>query len=177
MIGTLARAVAAALAILALAACTATQQGIQASADANILSYTVGKPYAEIAGQNSMSMGGLMGREKAYGELIQSSQLPNGDTLYRHGQAHAAQTTSTDFLFMGGDSTRFDYRLFYFRVGADGVIKDYANGVVSAQQIECVDYIGGIFQNCSDTVLLSSDMAQMDAVVRTSAGMPLSAWN
>jgi hypothetical protein len=163
--------------VLVLGACTAAQQSLQASADANILNYTLGKPYAQIAAQNTTSFEGMMGREKAYGNLIHRSQLPNGDTLYRHGQAYAAQTNSTDFLFMGGNSTRYDYRLFYFRVGADGVIKDYANGVVSAQQIECVNYIGGIFQNCTDTALLSSDVSQMDAQVRTSASMPLSAWN
>lgn len=171
------RGALAGLALLALGACTAAQQSIQASADANILRFTVDKPYAQIAAQNTTSFEGLMGREKAYGDLIHSSQLANGDTLYRHGQAYAAQTTSTDFLFMGGGSTRYDYRLFYFRVGADGVIRDYANGVVSGQQIECVEYIGGIFRNCTDTALLSTDISQMDAQVRTSAGMPLSAWN
>ncbi|WP_196257805.1 hypothetical protein [Pelagibacterium limicola] len=165
------------LALLALGACTATQQSLQAAADSNILNYTVGKPYAQIAAQNTTSFEGMMGREKAYGNLIHLSQLSNGDRLYRHGQAYAAHSTSTDFLLMGGGSTRYDYRLFYFRVGQDGVIKDYANGVVTAQQVECVNYVGGIFQSCTDTAMLSSDISQMDAQVRTSAGMPLSAWD
>lgn len=166
------------LAAASVTACsTAQQQRIQASFDQNILDYTVGRPYAEIAQREAMTQAALFGTDRAYGDFVGSSPLAGGDTLYRHIEVSEAATTSSDFAgLVGGDRTRFDYRLFYFRVGADGVIKDYANGVVSGQSIGCSYYVGGIFQNCSNQQMASNDLAQMDAAVTTSAGGALASW-
>lgn len=170
--------VLAGLAVASLAACSAgQQQRIQASFDRNILDYTLGKPYTEIAQREAMTQEALFGTDYAYGNPFGASPLPGGDTLQRHVEVSAAMQTNTDIAgLFGSDGTRFDYRLFYFRVGPDGVIKDYANGVVSGQLIRCSYYIGGIFENCGNAELASTDMAQMDAAVTTSAGAPLSSW-
>lgn len=168
----------AALLCAALAACsTASQQRLQARFDRNVLDNTVGKSYADIARKEAWTQAALFGTDHAYGDVFGATQLPGGDTLYRHMERSEAFRSGTDVggLLTSG-TTRFDYRLFYFRVGPDGVIKDTANGVVSGDSIKCVSYIGGIFNKCGNAQLASTDADQMDAAVTTSAGLPLSSW-
>lgn len=173
-----ARILVAAVIGAALAACSAAQQQrIQAGFDQNILDYTVGRDYATIAAREAMTQQALFGDDRAYGDFFGASQLSGGDTLYRHLERSEAATSSSDVLgLVGGDSARIDYRLFYFRVGPDGVIKDYANGVVSGELVRCSYYLGGVFQNCGNTEIASADIAQMDAAVTTSSGQPLASW-
>lgn len=159
-----------------LTACSATQQNIQSAADRNVLNFTVGKEYAKIAATNATTTEGLFGREKAYGDRIGQSQLSNGDIVYKHAARNEASESSVNLGLFGGSEKIIDYRLMYFRVGSDGLIKDYANGVVSGEKINCVNYIGGLFQNCDNAQQLSTDIAQMDAAVLTSQSLPLSSW-
>lgn len=163
----------------ALAGCgvTGVQQRLQASADRNILDNTVGQPYADVAAREAWTTEALFGNDKAYGDFFASTELPGGDTVYRHLERSEAFNSSTNVAgLFGSGTTRFDYRLFYFRVGPDGIVKDTANGVVSGEQIKCVSYVGGIFERCGNAELASADMTQMDAMVATSAGLPLSSW-
>ena len=161
-----------------LAACSATdQQSIQQSADQNVLAATVGRPYAEVAATQAMTTEGLFGQDKAYGVLVSQSRLDNGDTVYKHLERTVASQSTTDFFGITGNvEQRIDYRLFYFRVGTDGIIKDFANGVVTGENVNCVTYISGLINNCGDAQVMSSDVAVWDAAVITSSGQPLSSW-
>jgi hypothetical protein len=163
-----------AIAFTALAGCSTTQQNIQAGFDKNVLNYTVGKPYAEVAATRAMD--DLLLQNRAYGKLFYKSQFANGDTLYRHAKPVEASSSGIDLGVFGSQSKQYNYSLFYFRVGADGKIIDFANGVLPGKEIKCLNYLGGIFQNCQDASLLTNDIAALDAAVKTSAGGPLSSW-
>ena len=170
------RIVVVALAVMVLAACSSTtQRNIQAGFDSNVLSYTVGKPYAEIAATKAMD--DLLLQNKAYGEMVSRSQLASGDVLYRHAKPVEASSSGFDLGVFGSEKKQYNYSLFYFRVDQTGTITDYANGVVPGKEISCLNYLGGIFQNCDDARMLSSDIAALDASVRTSTSQPLSSWN
>lgn len=169
------RILAVVFGLIALAACSSTQRNIQAGFDSNVLSYTVGKSYAEVAATKAMD--DLLLQNKAYGEVVSTSQLPGGDTLYRHAKPVEASSSGFDLGVFGGQSKQYNYSLFYFRVDASGKITDYANGVVPGKDVSCLNYLGGIIQNCDNAQLLSNDIAALDASVRTSSGQPVSSWN
>ena len=170
------KVLAAALLALLLAACSSTtQRNIQAGFDSNVLSYTVGKSYAEVAATKAMD--DLLLQNKAYGEMVSRSQLSGGDMLYRHAKPVEASSSGFDLGVFGGQNKQYNYSLFYFRVDAKGVITDYANGVVPGKEVKCLNYLGGIFQNCDDAQLLTNDIAALDASVKTSTGQPVSSWN
>jgi hypothetical protein len=169
------RGFAALLLLAALTGCMETQQRLQTAADHNVLSYTIGKSYAEVASQKALD--DLLLRNKAYGEMISQTALPDGDMLYRH--AKPVEAVQSDFNvggLIGRSKTRYNYSLFYFRVGSDGLIKDYANGVLPGSDVSCMTYLGDIFRNCEDAQLLSNDIARLDAAVRTSSGQTLASW-
>lgn len=169
------RGFAAFFLLAALAGCMETQQRIQTAADSNVLGYTIGKPYAEVAAQKSLD--DLLLRNKAYGEVLSQAPLPGGDMLYRHAKpVEAGESGFNVGGLVGSSNKRFNYSLFYFRVGPDGVIKDYANGVLPGSEVSCMSYLGDIFRNCEDTQLLSDDLARLDGAVTTSSGQPLASW-
>lgn len=168
------RGLVVALALVFAAGCSSTQQNLQAGFDKNVLSYTVGKPYAEIAATKAMD--DLLLQNRAYGNLVSQTTLANGDALYRHIRPFESQSSGFDLGLMGGSQKQYTYSLFYFRVGPDGRIADYANGVLPGKEIKCMNYLGGIFQNCSDASLLGNDIAALDAAVKTSTGQPVASW-
>ena len=169
------RAFAATLVALALLGCSTTQD-LQKAADRNVLSYTVGKPYEQIAATRATTPEAIFQDIKAYGRLIGQSQLAGGDTVYKHIQSRETSRSGVDLGLLGSSTSNTDYALLYFRVGPDGVIRDYANGVVPGESVSCVEYIGGLFTNCDNAQQLTRDIAQMDAAVLTSSGQPLSSW-
>jgi hypothetical protein len=167
----------AAFAALALSACSSTQAQIQTAADRNWLGYAVGKPYASVAAEKKMTMEGLFQDDRAAGELLAASDLAGGDRLYRHVDRYQSSTASSSFggLF-GTDSATYSYRLLYFRVSPDGVIRDYANGFVGGETSSCVGWIGGIFKKCEDEAALRQTVQSYDSFVKTSGGQPLTSW-
>ena len=174
---TLSRLMALGTAAALLAACSSAQGDIQQMADHNYLSYMVGKPYASIAAEKKLTVDGLMYGDRAAGELISTSDLPGGDTLYRHVDRYQSGTmTSSVAGIYGKDSATYSYRLLYFRVSPDGLVRDTANGFVPGETQTCVGWIGGIFQKCNNELELRNTVAGFDAVVKTSAGQPLASW-
>ncbi len=137
----------------------------------------VGKPYAGIAGQKKLTMEGLMYDDRAAGELVSASDLPGGDKLYRHVDRYQSGTmTSNAAGIYSKDSATYSYRLLYFRVSPDGVVRDYANGFVPGETQSCVGWIGGIFTKCKNELELRQTVDGFDAVVKTSQGQPLASW-
>lgn len=162
---------------LTLSACSASQQqSIQTSVDRNVLSYTLGKQYAQIAKSQKMTGGGLLNNDPTYGKLVSKQKLASGDTIYKHVDNNEASSSSVGIGIIGKTDKRIDLRLLYFRVGKDGIIKDHANGTVTGGNVSCIDWIGGLVQDCGNDQLIAKDVAQMDLVVRTSTGGPLSSW-
>ncbi len=177
MLDTWARRALAAAAGALLAACSSAQGDIQQAADRNYLSYMAGKPYAAIAAEKKLTVEGMMYGDRAAGELISTTALAGGDTLYRHVDRYQSGTmTSSVAGIYGKDSATYSYRLLYFRVSPDGVVRDTANGFVPGETQTCIGWIGGIFQKCNNELELRSTVAGFDAVVKTSAGQPLASW-
>jgi len=173
---TLAR-ISGALAAVALSACGNTQGNLQQMADRNWLSYAVGKPYASVAAEKKMTMEGLLQDDRSAGELLAASDLPGGDRLYRHVDRYQSSTSSSSFGgLVGKDAATYSYRLLYFRVSPDGVIRDYANGFVGGETSSCVGWIGGIFRKCEDEAALRQTVQSYDSFVKTSEGQALSTW-
>lgn len=165
------------LAVALISSCGATQQELQARADSNVLHYTIGKSYAEIAAKPAMDSAGLFLGTKAYGKEFSETRLPSGDRIYKHIVSREAfQSDFNAGGLIGGTKNRIDSGLFYFLVGPGGTIKDYGNGVVSGGVVKCTTYIGGIIKRCGNAQLAANDAAQMDAAVRTSSGQPISSW-
>ncbi len=160
-----------------VAGCGSTQGDLQQMADRNWLGYMVGKPYAGIAAEKKLTMDGLMHDDRAAGELISVSDLPGGDRLYRHVDRYQSGTMSSSAAGVySKDSATYSYRLLYFRVSSEGVVRDYANGFVPGETQSCVGWIGGIFTKCKNELELRQTVDGFDAVVKTSQGQPLASW-
>jgi hypothetical protein len=160
-----------------LAACGSTQAEIQKAADRNWLSYVVGKPYASVAAEKKLTMEGMFQDDRAAGEVFAMSELASGDRLYRHLDRYQSSTATSSFGgLVGKDSATYSYRLLYFRVSPDGVIRDYANGFVGGETSSCVGWIGGIFKKCEDEASLRQTVQSYDSFVKTSQGQLLSSW-
>ena len=173
----LAKLLLAAGAAALFSACSGTQAEIQTAVDRNWLGYMVGKPYAGIAAEKKLTMDGLMHDDRAAGELISVSDLPGGDRLYRHVDRYQSGTMSSNAAgIYSKDSATYSYRLLYFRVSPDGVVRDYANGFVPGETQSCVGWIGGIFTKCKNELELRQTVDGFDAVVKTSQGQPLASW-
>lgn len=165
------------IALFGLVACNETQGNIQQKVDRNILKSTVGKDYQRIAALETTSLEALVGDDKAYGELFAQTRLVGGDTLYRHINRYESETRESNIgLLVAKESVRYSYRLFYFRVSPDGIIRDYANGFLGGETSRCVGWIAGIFSKCEDEASFGQTVAQYDALVTTSSGQTLGAW-
>jgi hypothetical protein len=160
-----------------VSACSSTQAEIQTAADRNWLSYAVGKPYASVAAEKKATMDGLLHDDRSAGELLAASDLAGGDRLYRHVDRYQSSTSSSSFGgLVGKEAATYSYRLLYFRVSPDGVIRDYANGFVGGETSSCVGWIGGIFKKCEDEAALRQTVQSYDSFVKTSQGQALSSW-
>jgi hypothetical protein len=173
----LAKALLLAAVAAGLSACSGTQAEIQKAADRNWLSYVVGKPYTGVAAEKKLTMEGMFQDDRAAGEVFATSELAGGDRLYRHLDRYQSATSTSSFGgLVGKDSATYSYRLLYFRVGPDGTIRDYANGFVGGETSSCVGWIGGIFRKCEDEAQLRQTVQSYDSFVKTSTGLPLTAW-
>lgn len=162
-------------AALLLAGCQAPQS-VQDFSNRQFSRYAIGKPYAEVAATPDFQEDTL-GRVKMYGQPIGSYQLAAGDTVNRHIKRYGASSTTTDFGFIKqSEKVRYEYRLAYFRVGPDGIVKDMAIGIVPGETNKCVGYFYGLVQSCEDGETPARSLAIYDQVVRTSDGQPVSAW-
>jgi hypothetical protein len=170
------RTVLAAVILAASAGCTATPQALQSLGDRNYMRYATGKPYAQIASQNQMSVEGLAGAT-IYGPMIGEYRLTDGDTVYRHiDNVESTRTNVGAGMLMQRESVGTRYRLAYFRVGPDGIVKDWATGALPGERLGCTWYVGGFVQQCSNETQRLQSLAVYDSLVRTSSDSPLPSW-
>lgn len=160
-----------------LAGCTSTPETLQSMGDRNYMRYASGKPYAQIAGQTTTSLDGLLGGATIYGPMIGAYALADGDRVYRHIDNVESSSTSVDAgIVMRRESVATRYRLAYFRVGPDGIVKDWATGALPGERLGCTWYAAGFIRQCAGDEQRLQSLAVYDSLVRTSSGAPLSAW-
>jgi hypothetical protein len=158
-----------------VAACTA-QEKLESFADRNYMRYATGKPYAQIASQSQMTLEGLAGAT-IYGPMIGQYRLADGDTVYRHIDNVESTRTSVDAGFMmQRENVASRYRLAYFRVGPDGIVKDWATGSLPGERLGCTWYAGGFVRQCSSEAQRLQSLTVYDSLVQTSSGQPVSSW-
>lgn len=168
---------ALAVCVLMLAACTSTVGQLQEMGDRNYMRYAVGKPYREVASLNPMTFESLTTGDTAYGPIIGAYRLENGDRVYRHAaNIQSSESTVEIGIIMQSREVETRHRLAYFRVGADGIVADWATGTLPGKRIGCTAYAAGIFQRCSSDMEIRQSMAVYDSLVQTSGGQPLSSW-
>ncbi len=161
--------------VLVMGGCQAPQS-VQDFSNRQMSRYAVGKSYAQVAATPDFEEDSL-GRVKLFGQPIGSYQLASGDTVHRHIKRYAAGGVSTDFgIIRSSEKIRYQYRLAYFRVGPDGIVKDMAVGTVPGETNKCVGYFFGIVQNCEDGETPAQSIVIYDQVVRTQDGQPITAW-
>lgn len=163
---------------LALAGCSSVAEKAENAANRSFTSYALGKPYAQVAGLGQSPLERLSGNDRAtFGPSIGSTQLENGMTIQRHMAPAARTETGSDFAgLVGTSSVSTNNRLSYFLVGADGIVKDWATGSVQGDTSDCITYIGGIINRCTDMRQLEASLALYDARVATRGGQPISTW-
>ena len=162
---------------IALAGCSQVAEKAESAANRSFTSYALGKPYQEVANLGQSPMARLSGSGATFGPMIGETQLTNGTTIYRHMAPGARTESGTNFAgLVGSSSVSQNNRLSYFLVGPDGIVKDWATGSVQGTASDCVQYIGGIINRCSDMRQLQASLALYDMRVATKAGQPISTW-
>lgn len=169
----------AALLIVAtlLVGCSQTAEKIENAANRSTTSWAMGKPYSRVAALGNQPLDSLSTTQTGYGQLIGTSTYADGTRLYRHIAPAAQAETSSDFGgIVASNKTVTNYRLSYFKVGQDGLVKDWATGSVPGTFSKCISYIGGIFRKCQDQARVQQTLASYDAQVKTSSGTGIDAW-
>ncbi len=163
--------------ILGIVGCSGTAEKLRNKSDRHQLSGTIGKSYAAIAASKSLREGELFGTRFTYGRLIDQSELANGDTVYKHAGLRDAGESGLNFGgLIGTTKKNLEYAIYYFRVSPDGVIRDYANGIVKGDKVSCITFISGLIGSCQNTEMLSADFTYIDTIVRTSQGQTYASW-
>jgi hypothetical protein len=157
-------------------ACTQTAEQIESAANRNATSWAMGKPYSQVASLGTSTLAQLSPETAGYGTMIGASRLANGDVIYRHIAPAAKSESSTDFGIFGSATVEQHYRLSYFRVGIDGIVKDFAYGKAPSSLSDCTTYISGIIRQCEDISRVRLSIQAYDNLVRTSTGAALSGW-
>lgn len=159
------------------AGCSQTADKIEAAANRSTTSWAMGKPYTKVAALGNSTLDQLSTEQYGFGQMIGQTPLVDGTILYRHIAPAAETETSSDFAGLVGTSKQItNYRLSYFKVGQDGIVKDWATGSAPGSISDCVSYIGGIFQKCTDQGRVKQALAVYDSSVQTSSGTPISNW-
>jgi hypothetical protein len=162
--------------LVAVAGCTTPAESLQSFGDRNYMRYATGKPYVQIASQTQMTLEGL-GGATIYGPMIGEYRLADGDVVYRHIDNVESSRTNVDAGFvMQQETVATRYRLAYFRVQPDGIVKDWATGTLPGERLGCTWYAGGFVEQCSSDAQRLQSLAVYDSLVRTSTDEPLSSW-
>lgn len=120
---------------MGLAACSSTLEKVEDRSNRLMTSWALGKPYTRVAKLGTSSLARLSADQTGFGDMIGSSEYSDGTTLYR---------------------------LSYFKVGQDGIVKDWATGSVPGTASNCINFIADIFQKCADQALVKQDLAVYD---------------
>ena len=163
-------------AALLASGCTTPPESLLNAANRNYMRYAMGKPYAEVASLNPTTLEGLAGRT-AYGPMIGSFELADGNRVYRHIDNVQTGESKVDLgVFSQRSTVSTTYRLAYFRVGPNGIVNDWAVGSLPGESLRCVSYAIGIFRQCESQQSLRQSLDFYDTLVKTSTGQSLAAW-
>lgn len=164
--------------VLALAGCSSMAEKAETMANRSFTSYALGKPYQQIAALGQSPLERLAGNDEAtFGPPIGSTPLADGSVIHRHMAPGAQTETGSSFVGLVGTSRQStNMRLSYFLVGTDGIVKDWATGSIQGSTSDCISYIGGIINRCTDTRQLEGSLALYDSRVLTRGGQPISSW-
>lgn len=162
---------------LALAGCGGVTERVENAANRSYTSGAMGQSYAQVTAESTSALASLSGRKSAFGPLIGSTQLQNGMTIYRHIAPSSEATSGASFGgLIGTSASQTNFRLSYFLVGPDGLVKDWATGSVPGNASDCVTFIAGIVQKCREVQRLQASLQLYDARVRTRSGQPIAQW-
>ena len=173
------RVIAVSMALLAglLAGCSGTMDKVENSANRSYTGSVMGKTYAEVEGYDKNPLMQMSGSGPVFGPMIGMTRLTNGMTIYRHIAPGARTETNASFVgLVGRETVSHRNRLSYFLVGPDGVIKDWATGSVEGTTNDCIRYIGGLIQKCTDASQLQASLALYDIRVLTKDNKPITSW-
>lgn len=171
------RIICAIFLLLALGACSGTMDKVENKANRWSTGWAMGKQYSKVAALGTSTIAQLTPNAHGFGDMIGRSELADGTTIYRHLAPAVKRESYGSFSgLVGGNSTKQNYRLSYFKVGQDGIVKDWATASVPGTVQSCINYIGGIFQKCKDQALIKQALEVYDSKVRTSTGQTIAAW-
>ena len=171
-----------------LAACTVEDTVPVALTDRDRAALAVKKPYLSVISQMDAS-GRIAAPETAgvaapssgiFGPVIGRYFLGDDYVVYRHARQEApvplAAVTAGD-TSLGPIDRAQPLKLTYFLVAPEGIVTDYATGVIAAEAQGCIRVDAGAASVCTSQAELSRALGLLDAVMRTSAGNPVSAWD
>jgi hypothetical protein len=163
---------------MGLGGCSSVAEKAENAANRSFTSYALGKPYQQVAAIGQSPLERLSGNDRAtFGPPIGSTALADGSVIHRHMAPGARTETGSSFGGLVGTSTQStNMRLSYFLVGPDGIVRDWATGSVQGSTSDCISYIGGIINRCTDTRQLEGSLALYDSRVLTRGGQPISSW-
>lgn len=162
--------------MLALAGCQQGASQLEQFGARNVMRFAMDKPYEQVARTPDMSSNPLQ-PEPAYGPLLASTALEDGNVIRRHIRSIETFSANTDLgIIRQSERTGSSLRLSYFRVGPDGIVNDWAAGSVPGSTNRCVRYAAGIIQRCESDAAAERDIADYDAVVTTSSGQSIAVW-
>ena len=165
------------LGLALISGCSQTAEKIETAANRSTTSWALGKDYARVAALGNSPLDQLSVEQVGYGPLIGQTSLSDGSVIYRHIAPSAQSETYSDFGgLVGSEKQVTNYRLSYFKVGVDGVVKDWATGKASSSISSCVSFIGGIFQKCTEQARIEQAIQIYDSIVRTSSGSAIESW-
>ncbi|MDO1580943.1 hypothetical protein [Rhizobium oryzicola] len=160
-----------------LAGCSGTMDKVENAANRSYTGSVMGKTYAEVEGYERNPLMQMSGSGPVFGPMIGMTRLTNGMTIYRHIAPGARTETKSNFGgLVGHETVSHRNRLSYFLVGQDGVIKDWATGSVEGTTNDCIRYIGGLIQKCTDANQLQASLALYDIRVLTKDNKPITSW-
>jgi hypothetical protein len=160
-----------------LTGCAKTQATIQNSIDHKMLAGTIGKPYESLTRKTKLTASGLLGQDKVYGNFVSSYRLVDGGVVMRHVDRYKSGGSRASFglpISIGSDRTA--YRVFYFNVGKDGTVRDWASGFYNDSKASCIGVTGLGLSYCGKNKK-ELDFNQLDNIVKTSSGQPITIWN
>lgn len=157
---------------LVLAACQGAKDSAQRYGAANYARFALNKPYTRAANLPDLGETNLLriGKSTAYGPMIGSYRLPNGETVYRHFKPQSAGSSTVDLGLISRGGESFVVYLTWMRVDVSGVVREVATGTVPGGSQRCLGFIGGLIQNCTDQAAQDQSLAFYDSVVRTRDG-------
>ena len=161
---------------LTLAGCNSMAEKAEALSGRTFPAYALNKSYASVAALPDYESDTL-GRVRMFGDEVGSFTLANGDVVHRHAKREQRSTSSVDIgIIRNSESASYRMRLTYFRVGPDGIVRDFASGFVDGGSEKCISYVAGLMQRCQDMAALNRTLIEFDAAVRTRDGQTLAAW-